>query len=231
MIVEADHREATAYHEAGHGVLDVVTGQRFRYITLRPRDPRHGGHVMPARSPRWGAWRDEAAASFAGIIAEDLYWSELSTWWLVGVGRETLRKGLVQDAGRTDMRMARDTVRSAWARQRTDPGYSLTLVNPAWSVRDMAEVAWRHAVLTVVAHGEAAAVLAELLLTQSHAVTWGQACEIVSGCEVAEVAVEHPLMANLLHPWFLDHSRLSWEPKGATRPVFMSAAARGSGPA
>lgn len=222
MITAADYREAIAYHEAGHGVLDVVTGQRFRYITLQPRDRAHAGHVMVDCAPKWGSWRNEAASLFAGIIAEDLWWSEMGPPTLT----EERRRILTQDAGRTDMRNARDVVRLAWARQRANPRYSLTLVNPAWSVRDMAVQAWRHAVLTVAAHGEAVSASAELLLTQSHAVTWAQAREIVAGCEVAEVPVEHPSLVDLLRPWFLDHSRLSWEPKGATRPVFMPAAAR-----
>lgn len=184
MIADAAQREATAYHEAGHGVLDVVTGQRFRYITLRPRDPGRTGHVMVDRTAQAGWWHNEAAAAFAGVIAEDMWWAALGP----STDTETRRRILTQEAGRADMLRARNVTRSAWERQ------------VSWSVRQMAEAAWRHAVRTIATHGQAVAVLAELLLTQSGAVTWRQAREIAAGCEVAEVSAEHPSITGLLRP-------------------------------
>lgn len=221
-------REATAYHEAGHGVVDLLTGQRFRYITLRPKGG-HVGHVMPATPSRWGAWLDEAAALFAGVIAEDVYWHETHTWWQGDDERDQLRGILVRESGYTDMRYARHVVCLAWKRQRANPRYSLTPVDPAWSVQDMAVVAWQHAVRMVLRNGFAVEAIAERLLESSRALTWTQCRSIVA--EVARdgpAGLDVPIPDDLLHPWFLDYSRLRWDQRGSTRPVFMAAAAKGS---
>lgn len=197
MITAADQREATAYHEAGHGVLDVVTGQRFRYITLRPRDRSRAGHVMVYPTTRLGWWDSEVASAFAGMIAEDMWWTKAGP----PTDTETRRRTIIQVSGRSDMVCARDLTRAAWEDQ------------SSYSVRQMAEAAWRHAVRTTVERWEAVAALAELLLTQSRAVTWAQAIEAIVEHRLTEMPDSAEAQSELLHPWFLDHSLLSWEPK------------------
>jgi hypothetical protein len=43
------HNPHSAYHEAGHAVAFWHFGIRFRYATLKPRDPEHFGHVYGVR--------------------------------------------------------------------------------------------------------------------------------------------------------------------------------------
>lgn len=64
--------EHTAFHEAGHAVVSLLSGLPFRYVTLRPRD-----HLLVAGLVNTTGYRVvcEASArlSYAGPIAERRY--------------------------------------------------------------------------------------------------------------------------------------------------------------
>jgi hypothetical protein len=68
MMTATAEEELTAYHEAGHVVAHLVTGVRFRYVTIRPRMKDHAGHVTGCQK-RIEAWKGSFTAA-AGPIAE-----------------------------------------------------------------------------------------------------------------------------------------------------------------
>lgn len=204
-MTDAIQREAVAYHEAGHGVLHVLADQQFRYITLRPRDKNLAGHVVCDQLSDPRKWRTEVAALFAGLIAEDIWWGGLGTV----TDHDARRRDLVRHAASTDILLARDELRYVLESRRTEPT-CLPMVDPSWTVREMAIEAWRHAVLTVVANAAAVDWLAALLLTSSRAVTWNQARTVVAGSNPVEISEFDPDIAHLLHPWFLDHCEFDW---------------------
>jgi hypothetical protein len=200
-------REATAHHEAGHGVFHVLVGHRFRYITLRPRDKNLAGHVVSDQLSDPRKWRAEVAALFAGLIAEDLWWEHLGSV----TDREPRRRHLVQYSASTDILNARDELRYVLGARRSEPT-CLPMVNPEWTVREMAISAWRHAVLEVASNADAVDWLAAMLMTSSRAVTWNQARTAVTGSNPIEVSESDPAIAHMLYPWFLDYSEseLDW---------------------
>lgn len=208
MSVVGTEREATAYHEAGHGVIDVLTGQRFRYITLRPKDG-NAGHVMSAQWSNPCRWLDETATMFGGMIAEDLYLNE-------GCSRAsdlvTSRRVLTEVAS-TDLKLVRWVTGSAWRYHHTDPTYRpATPIAPGWTPLEMAKAGWERAVWLLAASVEAVGELATALLDSRRAITWVQAREIVYGCEPMAVSAAESVQHDMLRPWFLDHSRLKWAP-------------------
>lgn len=212
MTWDAEQREATAYHEAGHGVLHVLAGQRFRYITLRPRDRNLAGHVVSDQIGDSRKWRTEVAGMFAGLIAEDLWWWGLGP---ISAHHDVRRSDLVRYAASSDMEHARDELRYVLGVRRAEPD-CLPMVDPTWTVQGMAVDAWRHAVLMVVANAEAVGWLADLLLASPRAVTWKQACAVVAGSTPTEVSESDPDIGHLMYPWFLDHCELDWSDEDPT---------------
>jgi hypothetical protein len=210
------YRRATAHHEAGHAVLSVVFGLRFRYVTLRPRDRSRAGHVLSEGLSFWWNWHAEAAVLFGGVIAEDLWWIRCGPVTFDGDRRAVL----TQKAGREDMRHARDLLREALERDDWRTASSLAVVPPPWTVQRMATQAWEHAVRTLLAYDQAVCDMADLLLAQRRAVTWAQAQEIVTSCKPR--AVREAVVDRFADSWFLDHSRLRWQPRGGScTPVFV----------
>lgn len=68
------HQPSTAYHEAGHAVLLWHYGIHFRYVTLRPRNPGHAGHVYTGRRRNLDGLADlekEMHVCAAGQLAQD----------------------------------------------------------------------------------------------------------------------------------------------------------------
>jgi hypothetical protein len=164
---------------------------------------------------QWWNWHSEAASSFAGVIAEDMWWFRHGPT----TDTEGRRRVLTQDAGRTDMRHARDVIRAARECASGEAPRFLAVIAPPWTVERMAMQAWGSAVRTVAAYEPAVTELAELLLSQSRAVTWTQAREIVASCKPREIPDSH--LAYFMRPWFLEHSRLSWQARdGSCTPVF-----------
>lgn len=218
IIDPSVHRTAVAHHEAGHAVLDIVTGLKFRYITMRARTEGAEALVMTTGAAPRGAWRNEASAMFAGVIAEDMWWIKFGPPTYEG----NRRRILTQHYGKYDMRYARDLIRRARVCQRADPSYSLTRLPLSRSVLWMATEAWRYAVVTLAAHGPAVRELAELLLHQPRAVTYAQARKIVGACGSIDTSESHPSGIGSVYPWFLDYSRLSWDARsGQHMPEFI----------
>jgi hypothetical protein len=209
------YRHATAHHEAGHAVLDIVTGLRFRYITLRPRDRGKAGHVLSEGPSLWWNWYSEAASAFAGVVAEDMWWFKSGP----PTDTEGRRRILTRQAGRTDMVNARDVIRAARERTQPEDPRSLALVAPPWTVERMAVQAWSHAIRIAAAYNAAITDLADLLLGQRRAVTWTQAREVVHGCTPLAIPDSH--LTYFMPPWFLEHSRLRWQARDSScTPMF-----------
>lgn len=189
-------------------MVDVLTGQRFRYVTLRPRSGA-AGHVMPAGRTSPCRWMEEVAALFGGLIAEDLYWNEGCSR---AADKADMRRSLVQIAAATDLKLARRAVGCAWQLHRDEPRYRPTTpIAPGWTPLEMTKAAWEHAVWLVAGGAEAVAELAGVLHESSRAVTWTQAREIVDGCEPLAVPASELVQHDMLRPWFLDHCRLNWK--------------------
>ena len=201
-------RESTAYHESGHALLQVLAGTRFRYITLRPRNPDVAGQVIVRGSVDRSAWLTEASVLFAGAVAEYLW--DYGRW--SGQDLHICRKAIVQQSARWDMREARDAVCYAWAMHQGWPEWTTDRIESGWAPVNMAMAAWARAVQLVCTHAEALVDLADLLIGSRRAVTWRQACEVVLAAKENEVTGSYLAMVGLDRPWFLDYSRLRWTP-------------------
>lgn len=206
MSAPADLRRAVAIHEAAHAVLASVTEQSWRYVTLRPRNPRSYGHVVfrDGRSVD-DVWENHVPIAFAGIIAEDLVFGGPSG------GSDLMRRRLVRDHGRADLAEARDMVRHAWTRNRQDPAWCATLIYPEWSATDLAIHLWEQAVWLAISWSVAIAEVGERLLVSPRAITAAEVNAVVDA--VDPDTVDLPLPEHWARPWFLDHTRLQWEPK------------------
>lgn len=211
-----DEDEATAFHEAGHAVADVVSGLRFRYVTVRPRNRSIAGHVMPsnAHAPgiwRSGQWEAVALSSAAGIIAEDLQ----STGSVSSDSqREWLRRFFVQQTGRTDMQYLRSTTRYAFVMERSNPGWSATEIEEDETPVDLAKRAWRRAIKVITTNWEAVEEVAWTLLDESPTLSYAQVSSIVAGSELIpeEEVLEALKDPHYWNDWFMSHGRLKWEP-------------------
>ncbi|MGH8573851.1 MAG: hypothetical protein ACREX8_14955 [Gammaproteobacteria bacterium] len=192
------------YHEAAHAVVMLALGYSFRYVTVNPRDPKHSGHVM-ARCPRRGEWLTPGAVSAAGIIAQDFEaCCGLTT-------RGLLRRDLVRDDGRVDLKYLRDVSWCAWSAGREEPGLLVTPVDLAASPVDLAVVCWRLAVTTVATHWDTIDDVARVLCDSSRALSSREVREIMADTEPDHEAVDD-LPAECAEAWFLEHSRLKWTP-------------------
>lgn len=201
-------REATAYHEAGHALLDVLNRRRFRYITLRPREKYQAGHVLLTSAPDARVWLRESSSLFAGLIAEDL--------WEQGKFEDhdhaDCRSEIVRASGRIDLCFARDLICRAWTMSQVDPGWPSDPIEPGWSPQYMAVKAWDASVRQLAAHADALNDLAQLIHESPRAVTWRQACEVVAANEAQTVTDAELAEVDMLRPWFLDHCELTWQP-------------------
>ena len=69
---------ATAYHEAGHAVLQNYFGRELAYVTIKSRG-KYGGYAMAQFRAYTGQdFLDEICISFAGRIAEIIYTEHIS---------------------------------------------------------------------------------------------------------------------------------------------------------
>jgi hypothetical protein len=227
-----DERDAIAAHEAGHAVVAAVTKQRFEYVSLRPRRADAAGHVVfRTHNHLRGHWEAHTVISFAGIIAEEIHRVDRQ----VGVHaygspeHEALRRTLVRVHGRQDMHNARNLTRWAWSAHHyplnntwTAPG-----IEDGWSPADLAVRAWQRSVRIVVEYIDAIDEVAAELTDSSRALTWPHVSKIVA--EVGPTEHDEEIPAEFLHPWFLDHTRLTWPPSQAWVARMELAAARNSG--
>lgn len=210
------NRELTAYHEGSHGVTAAALRCPFRYITMRPRSRNLAGAVKNTRSTdnqlyRLGKWREDAAWSMASAVIEDLWYESWRHDYLTDVKLQAkIRRGIVQyDCGH-DLKIARDSIKYAWAREAWDPGWASTPINHERdTVKSMAIDAWQLAVWTVARYWSSIDVLAQTLLIANTAVQWSTVRDLVSD-EGPNDNVELPI--DYIRPWFLEHSRLRWDP-------------------
>lgn len=80
-VEKAKQREATAYHEAGHALAYLLTGWKFKYITIKPdKETDTIGHLMPYNKGEmfWYSMSVErlmnyCRRSLSGVIAEAIY--------------------------------------------------------------------------------------------------------------------------------------------------------------
>jgi hypothetical protein len=213
-----DERERVAIHESAHAVMNVVLGIRFRYVTIVPRSVTSAGHVMGYPTlgglRRSGDWMREAIADAAGIIAEDLQYG-------AGSGesrpnREWLRKQLVRDAGRTDMKNLRRVTQLAYMHEQLEPGWSAHPLYDDDTPLDLAKRAWRKAILMVGVHWEAIEDVAYELLVIKPTLSSDEVCEVIltGGSEPLpeDEVIECLDSAESWAPWFVQYSRLKWEP-------------------
>lgn len=210
-----DQETSTCFHEAGHAVVAVTLHQKFGYVSMRPRDRKRSiAHVWtPSYISAYaiyqrGHWKAHASISAAGIIAEELYTQE--NCWVDSL--DEVRKTLVRDSGRTDMKNLRNCAWYGWSRAReAGPQWSATWIDPTHSPVDLAVSAWRNAAVEVACHWDAVEAVAEVLYDSPRKVSYREIRDVVCGIE-PDFEVHHRMPDEYLEPWFLKHSRLKWMP-------------------
>jgi hypothetical protein len=218
-LSQVTERDKIAYHEAGHAVVMAAFDLPFRYISMQPRRTDASAHVVGtartgAQVYERGHWRAGAAEMFAGAIVEDLWNSVYFDDYRSSLAplRGEVRKIVVQDHARCDLRHARDLVKYAWARESYTPGWSVTPIDIMQSTPcDLAIDAWQVAVTKVAEYWSSIEIVADMLFTSTKAVTWKQVRDVVYA-EGPEDGVELGLGIDHLIPWFLRYSKLQWEP-------------------
>lgn len=209
-------RAETCFHEAGHAVVSVARGIPIDYISLRPRHSDYAAHVVSslcshAMAFHRGDWESLGAIQSAGILAQWIHISNRA--WPDDPGENTQRL-LTRHCGRTDLKDLRQTCLRAWSMQRAyadSEDWSTTPIKADAMPVDLAVQAWRGAITTLAEYWDAVENLAEVLYDSPRKVTYRTVREIVEDCTPDhETVVELP--DEFFHPWFLDHSRLKWEP-------------------
>jgi ATP-dependent Zn protease len=216
--MDGNDRERVAIHEAAHAVINVVLDIRFRYVTIIPRSATSAGHVMGYGT--WGGlrysgdWMREAIADAAGIIAEDLQYGADAGG--SRPNREWLRKQLVRDAGRTDMKNLRRVTQLAYMHEHLEPGWSAHPLYDDDTPLDLAKRAWRKAILMVGVHWEAIEDVAYELLVIKPTLSADEVREVMETGGSVPLPEDEVLecldSAEHWSPWFVQYSRLKWEP-------------------
>ena len=204
-----DDRLVTCFHEAGHAVTMIASGQRFEYITMRPRTLGSAAHVMvsdPLNALYTGQWLAHGAVAAAGILAADFYLMNAENY-----EPDTVRRTLTRDDGRDDLKELRAASWYAYACCYENPAWSATPVSERWGPVEFAVAAWEHAVSILTGYGDAVVTVADELYDSARKVPYRVVREIVDGSWVEETVVAG-VPEEFLEPWFLKYSRLRWVP-------------------
>lgn len=203
----------TCFHEAGHAVVAIARRQKFDYVTMNPRDKNSTAH-MRSDDQHWsvyekGHWKAWASISAAGILAEEAAISKYSHFdpFTKDSLRE-VRKELVRENGRDDMKSLRKYAWLGWERARTEGDmWSATQVDPDKSPVDLAVDAWSEAAMDLTVHWSYVIEVAYMLHDSTRKVTFREIVAMKPDFEAHSKLFDEPL-----EPWFLEHSRLKWTP-------------------
>lgn len=175
--------EATALHEAAHGVVGLARNLPVRYATVRAR---HGGGAVNMNYRSKGGYpsRDMIAILAAGAIVEDL----------AGVDRWE-----AGDTASSDLRCLRD-VAWDWFRARPDGPTVLELIAGSWAL----------AYDLIVANWGAIGAIAVQLIESPRAVTAREMTHLMDTADTVkpEDALGRPLPVDARTFWLKDYTLL-----------------------